>query len=1324
MKNKFTIAISLAVMLAMLVTSLALADVVTSDVDVIDGDQTFINLGNVLPGEVKNTSTSFQLVCAGKNHADQGDKVTIEYHTATVPSDGVLTAGNATIGPILESWPDDTTGGGNTNCPSTPAVMADNGNSAVKITAPTVAGTYDFVVTYKVAAKDGIDTNDVSGSIPAVTFRLTVVANAAPTITVNDVTKEGNTTGGWTLAFADIGSATDAEDGTASVSCTPVIGSVLPLGANFVSCTAADSGGKTAIDSGTVTVVDTTNPTIADNPDMTVEATGPSGAVVTFSNPAASDLVDSSVNVACSPASGSTFALGHTKVTCTATDDSGKSAQSDFDIFVRDTTPPTIDAHTDVGPVEATGPAGAVVTYANPATHDLVSGDGVATCTLVSGGTFPMGETTVTCNATDAAGNPATPTAFKVTVVDTTPPTFNCGSADSIWHADNQSVACSASDSGSGLATPTNFSLSTTVDAGNETANAYTDSQLVCDLASNCVTAGPVGPFKIDRKAPFVSATPDRVPDHDGWYNHALTITFAGVDGGSDSVACAAPVNYSGPNDASVSVPGSCADAVGNSASASFSFKYDGTTPTAALSVTAGTSGANGWYTSDVTVDTSGTGSVSGVTCTADQDQTTETTGQVFNGSCTSGAGLTTNATPLTVKLDKTGPTSVVLTPSGTLGLNGWYNSNVTIVTSGAEDVSTPIICTASQSQTTDITDAIFNGSCTNNAGLSTDAAPLTIKRDATAPVITASISPNRPASGWWNIASGAPVVSFGCSDETSGLAGACPADYTFPDGENQVYSQTIHDNAGNSANAGVNDIDVDLTAPAVTITPERDPDYNGWYNAPVSFSFSAIDDTSEVDNCDSDVNFNGPDSEAAIATGACSDKAGNSGSASVTFKYDNTNPSIFASVTPDVATTGWWNVFTGAPTASFTCGDATAGVKACEGDHTFGSGENQSFTGHVTDNAGNTNFAMLDNIDVDLVLPTISAAMDRSADSVTGWFNASAGAPTVEFTCEDTGSSGLVSCPSDYLFGEGADQSHSGTAYDKAGNNASAGVTNVDVDTIAPSISASVSPARPASGWWNIASGAPKISFTCSDATSGIVGACPSDHTFGEGENQLYSHTIQDNAGNSAAAGATDIDVDLTAPSLTWSGNPANGGSYDFGYVPTEPTCSAADTLSGPNGCTVGGYGNGVGSHTMTATANDKAGNSKVETRAYTVLGWLLKGFYQPVDMNGVYNIVKNGSTVPLKFEIFTQVSGIEITDVGAVDSLLYGLNTCSSTTTTDEIETVATGGTSLRYDTSGGQFIFNWKTPSGGSVVGKCYRVTMKTDDGNSLVAFFKMK
>jgi hypothetical protein len=70
--------------------------------------------------------------------------------------------------------------------------------------------------------------------------------------------------------------------------------------------------------------------------------------------------------------------------------------------------------------VEATGADGAPVTYAVTATDDIAP-DPTVTCSPASGTTLPLGTTTVTCEATDTAGNVATG-AFDVTIHDTTPP--------------------------------------------------------------------------------------------------------------------------------------------------------------------------------------------------------------------------------------------------------------------------------------------------------------------------------------------------------------------------------------------------------------------------------------------------------------------------------------------------------------------------------------------------------------------------------------------------------------------------------------------------------------------------------------------------------------------------------------------------------------------------------------------------------------------------------------------------------------------------------------------------------------------------------------
>ena len=77
------------------------------------------------------------------------------------------------------------------------------------------------------------------------------------------------------------------------------------------------------------------------------------------------------------------------------------------------------------------------------------------------------------------------------------------------------------------------------------------------------------------------------------------------------------------------------------------------------------------------------------------------------------------------------------------------------------------------------------------------------------------------------------------------------------------------------------------------------------------------------------------------------------------------------------------------------------------------------------------------------------------------------------------------------------------------------------------------------------------------------------------------------------------------------------------------------------------------------------------------------------------------------------------ELTDTAVVDYFTQKINCAEGIG--DDIEQYATGGTSLRYDTTGGQFIFNWQTPK---QRGACYRVTMQTLDGTRISATFQLK
>ncbi len=119
--------------------------------------------------------------------------------------------------------------------------------------------------------------------------------------------------------------------------------------------------------------------------------------------------------------------------------------------------------------------------------------------------------------------------------------------------------------------------------------------------------------------------------------------------------------------------------------------------------------------------------------------------------------------------------------------------------------------------------------------------------------------------------------------------------------------------------------------------------------------------------------------------------------------------------------------------------------------------------------------------------------------------------------------------------------------------------------------------------------------------------------------------------------------------------------------------------------------------------------------TRKSAAVPWELKGFTSPVDMGGLWNTVKGGSTVPLKFEMFDR--GVELTDPAMVKSFAVTNVECPGTEApTFEVEFVTTGGTQLSY--VDGQFLQKWKTPKG---AGSCLRVTMTAGDGSELTANF---
>lgn len=345
---------------------------------------------------------------------------------------------------------------------------------------------------------------------------------------------------------------------------------------------------------------DTTAPTWSVTTPGPAEATGPEGAIVHYEATASdpSGIASS----ACSPASGSLFPLGATTVTCTATDAAGNAAETSFEVTVRDTTPPLVDAAADAS-AEAAGPGGATVWYSPPTWTDAVDGSGAASCFPAPGATFPLGSTTVTCMATDAAGNAAAPVSFIVTVSDTTAPTLSLP-ADMEAEATGPAGAEIAYDAGATDAVGV-AAFGCDPPPGTFALGATTVLCTASDAAGNAASAAFTVTV-VDTTPPTLDLPADSTREGDtlGGARVSWTASAADLVDGALAPACSAASGSLFPV-GTTEVSCSATDARGNRASGSFRVTVTDTTPPAlapladlALDATSGSGATASWTAS------------------------------------------------------------------------------------------------------------------------------------------------------------------------------------------------------------------------------------------------------------------------------------------------------------------------------------------------------------------------------------------------------------------------------------------------------------------------------------------------------------------------------------------------------------------------------------------------------------------------------------------------------------------------------------------------------------------------------------------------------
>ena len=215
-----------------------------------------------------------------------------------------------------------------------------------------------------------------------------------------------------------------------------VSGAVFQRGTTTVIWRATDGAGLTGSCSFTITVNDTQKPNITCPANQTRSTDlGLCSAVVTYPTPKGTDncglssgqpvWISGGTNAAGSTA---TFQRGATTVIWRATDGAGNTQTCSFRVTVNDTEAPTLTCPAAINITTTPNLCSAVATYTNPTFTDNcapTTGTAVRITGLVSGSTFPVGNSNVVFQATDAAGNTRRCT-MVVTVTDNQPPVVTC----------------------------------------------------------------------------------------------------------------------------------------------------------------------------------------------------------------------------------------------------------------------------------------------------------------------------------------------------------------------------------------------------------------------------------------------------------------------------------------------------------------------------------------------------------------------------------------------------------------------------------------------------------------------------------------------------------------------------------------------------------------------------------------------------------------------------------------------------------------------------------------------------------------------------------
>ncbi len=589
--------------------------------------------------------------------------------------------------------------------------------------------------------------------------------------------------------------------------------------------------------------------------------------------------------------------------------------------------------------------------------------------------------------------------------------------------------------------------------------------------------------FRVDTVPPSVSLSPSGTMGGGGWYRSNVTVSGSG----SDAVSGLAGVSLScGSNPCTITADGThtitaaATDNAGNTANTSVTVRKDTTPPTIAFSPS-GTAGNSGWWRSSVSLSANASDNASGaaslyLSCGSNPCTLSAQGANSVTASAGDVAGNTAS-TSTTIYIDSV-PPNASLSPSGTLGANGWYVSNVT-VTGSAADATSGVASTQTRLNggawggnsvtiTTDGTHTV-EGLAYDVAGNVSSTVSTTIRRDTVPPTASLNIPAPNGANGWFVTN---PTVSTGGSDATSGIAasqvrvngGAWQSSAVVSGDGTHTVEGRAQDNAGHWSSTVSATVRVDTTPPTANASLPAPNGQNGWYVSPVT------------------VTAQGSDAASGIAS-----REVRLGS-------------------------GTWQ--------------ANSLAVSTDGTHTV--------TVRTTDNAGLTNTATV-NVPYDATPPVISGLDVSGTAGNNGWYRSNV--DVAGLAADATSGIALVQVngqPNLSL----SDGVHSVTvrAVDQAGNESAQTIT-VRVDTTPPDLTPQFSLPNGSNGW-HIS--AVELNASADDATSGVEsvrvrinGGSPQSLPLTLDQDGIYTveYEVTDRAGNLTTRTET-VRVDTTPPS------------------------------------------------------------------------------------------------------------------------------------------------------------------------------------------------